>query len=199
MQVMSLQKSEGAGNAGCALHPRSRVQSCAKKRTRAYRFSGNTPASPAQWLYGLCHALLGDEFVLSPSSADLSGFSIPVGLELPPPTWHQQRVSEPHGFAVRKKRRSSCSPLNRSRGSTRPATSMARRRSRVHHIPLRVRDDARPPLLPEQDGRTPATDLRLRESKFCPSCQFAATRRTIGWRFGPACKSKLRMAVDQTA
>jgi hypothetical protein len=43
---------EGAGNAGCALHPRSRVQSCAKKRTRAYRFSGNTPASPAQWLYG---------------------------------------------------------------------------------------------------------------------------------------------------
>jgi hypothetical protein len=32
--------SEGAGNAGCTLHPRSRVQNCAKKRTRAYRFSG---------------------------------------------------------------------------------------------------------------------------------------------------------------
>ena len=32
--------------------------------------------------------------------------------------------------------------------------SMARRRSRVHHIPSRVRDDARPPLLPEQDGRS---------------------------------------------
>jgi hypothetical protein len=31
--------------------------------------------------------------------------------------------------------------------------SMARRRSRVHHIPSRVRDDARPPLLPEQDAR----------------------------------------------
>jgi hypothetical protein len=25
----------------------------------------------------------------------------PVGFELPPPTWHQQRVSGPHGFAVR--------------------------------------------------------------------------------------------------
>src|ERR1700682_2625534 len=28
----------------------------------------------------------------------------------PPPAWHQQRVSEPHGFAVRKKRRSTCAP-----------------------------------------------------------------------------------------
>jgi len=52
------------------------------------------------------------------------------------------------------KRRSSCAPAYRSRGSIRPATSMARRRFRVHHIPFRVRDDARPPLLPEQDGRS---------------------------------------------
>jgi hypothetical protein len=28
------------------------------------------PAFPAQWFDGLCHALLGDEFVLSPSPAD---------------------------------------------------------------------------------------------------------------------------------
>ena len=26
---------------------------CTKKRTRAYRFSGSTPAFPAQWFYGL--------------------------------------------------------------------------------------------------------------------------------------------------
>ena len=38
-----------------------------EKRTRAYRFSGNTPTFPAQWSYGLCLALPGDEFVLSPS------------------------------------------------------------------------------------------------------------------------------------
>jgi len=38
-----------------------------EKRTRAYRFSGGSPAFPAQWLYGLCRALPGDEFVLSPS------------------------------------------------------------------------------------------------------------------------------------
>jgi hypothetical protein len=52
------QKTEGAGKTGCALHPRSRVQDCAKMRTRAYRFSGEHPAFPAQWLYG-------DEFVLN--------------------------------------------------------------------------------------------------------------------------------------
>ena len=43
---------------------------CAKKRTRAYRYRRNTPAFPAQWLYGLCRALPGDEFVLSPSLAN---------------------------------------------------------------------------------------------------------------------------------
>src|SRR6185312_8375591 len=56
--VSSLLKQEGAGKTGCALHPRSRVHLMLwKMRTRAYRFSGNTPAFPAQWLYGL-YALL---------------------------------------------------------------------------------------------------------------------------------------------
>ena len=36
-------------------------------RTRAYRYSRNTPAFPAQWVDGLCRALPGDEFVLPPS------------------------------------------------------------------------------------------------------------------------------------
>ena len=36
----------------CKLHIR--------KRTRAYRFSGGSPAFPAQWLYGLLRALPGD-------------------------------------------------------------------------------------------------------------------------------------------
>jgi hypothetical protein len=58
-------EEEGAGNAGCALHPRSRVQDAQEKRTRAYRFSGGNPAFPAQWFYGLCRALAGDEFVLA--------------------------------------------------------------------------------------------------------------------------------------
>ena len=36
-------------------------------RTRAYRFSGNTPAFPAQWLYGLYRALPGERAFLPPS------------------------------------------------------------------------------------------------------------------------------------
>ena len=43
---------------------------CVKRRTRAYRYSRNTPAFPAQWLYGLWRALPGDEFVLPPSLAN---------------------------------------------------------------------------------------------------------------------------------
>src|SRR3984893_3434883 len=64
-------QSEGAGNTGCTLHLRSRVQQCTKKRTRAYRFSGGNPAFPAQWFYGLFRALPGDRAFLSPSSAEL--------------------------------------------------------------------------------------------------------------------------------
>ena len=46
----ALENMEGAGKTGCALHPRSRVQvHVERKRTRAYRFSGSTPAFPAQW------------------------------------------------------------------------------------------------------------------------------------------------------
>ena len=50
-----------------------------KKRTRAYRFSGNTPAFPAQWFYGLCRDLPGDEFVLASVIGGLKVCSSPVG------------------------------------------------------------------------------------------------------------------------
>ena len=71
-------KSEGAGNAGCALHPRSRVPKLRIRRTRAYRFSGNTPASPAQWLYGLLRALPGDEFLFVTVVSRIDGEVHPV-------------------------------------------------------------------------------------------------------------------------
>jgi hypothetical protein len=37
------------------------------KRTRAYRFSGGSPAFPAQWCYGLFRTLPGDRAFLPPS------------------------------------------------------------------------------------------------------------------------------------
>src|SRR5205807_7442484 len=80
-----LPRREGAGDTGCALHPRSRVQLCEKLRTRAYRFSGNTPASPAQWLYGLWRALLGDEFCLATVVGGLKVSRARLDLQEPPP------------------------------------------------------------------------------------------------------------------
>src|SRR5207237_8516391 len=66
---LSLSCREGAGNAGCALHPRSRVPRIAQLAHTSIQVSGNTPTSPAQWLYGLYRALPGGAGLLSPSLA----------------------------------------------------------------------------------------------------------------------------------
>src|SRR5450759_4548499 len=93
-------QSEGAGNTGCALHPRSRVQTCTKTRTRAYRFSGGNPAFPAQWFYGLYRALLGvPGLIATVARAPWRELDASVG------------ASGPHDFAVRKKAPSSMAPL----------------------------------------------------------------------------------------
>src|SRR6202790_3901590 len=86
----TLLEVEGAGKAGCALHPRSRVQNAYKKRTRAYRFSGGNPAFPARWftayfalspVTGLfCHRRRRNHFHQLDTSVGVSG---------------------PHDFAVR--------------------------------------------------------------------------------------------------
>ena len=101
-QKFHAQESEGAGNAGCALHPRSRVQNGRRKRTRAYRFSGGTPTFPAQWFYGLLRDLPGDQdlFVtvaprmmagLTPGRAGFASAGLDANHE----------ASGPHDFAVR--------------------------------------------------------------------------------------------------
>src|SRR5258705_13683968 len=59
----------------------------AKKRTRAYRFSGGNPAFPAQWFYGLLRALLGDQACLTPSSALLIADFTPASGRQNHTTW----------------------------------------------------------------------------------------------------------------
>ena len=46
-------ETEGAGKTGCALHPRSRVRFVDRKLHTSIQGSGEHPAFPAQWLYGL--------------------------------------------------------------------------------------------------------------------------------------------------
>ena len=98
-------KSEGAGKTGCALHPRSRMQNAQAKRTRAYRFSGSSPAFPAQW-YGLFRALPGDRALSSPSSARSLALT-----NLTPASGRQDRTTSPYAsasFVARIKRAQRC-------------------------------------------------------------------------------------------
>ena len=137
-------KQEGAGNAGCALHPRSRVQSCAKNAHTSIQGSGGDPTFPAQWLYGL-YALTPEYRAFLPPSPCGNRHVGPVGLFAPPqdltPT---AEASGPHDFAVRfgaVRLRA----VDRSR-ETRPAITCLARRCRVHRIPSRVNDDHDTPL-----------------------------------------------------
>ena len=64
---------EGAGNAGCALHPRSRVQMCRKNAHEHTGSAESNPTFPAQWLYGLLRALPGvSGFLASVASRKLA-------------------------------------------------------------------------------------------------------------------------------
>jgi hypothetical protein len=65
-----LKKTEGAGKAGCPLHPQSRVRNKKAHERRHHRFTGLTRPSLRNGFNGLFRALPGDEFVLSPSSAN---------------------------------------------------------------------------------------------------------------------------------
>src|ERR1700738_4252572 len=89
-----------------------------KKRTRAYRFSGNTPAFPAQWFYGLLRALPGDRAFLPPSP--------PRSLllkNLTPASGRQDHATSPSA-----------------------STLLVVQRLRARRTPPRVRDDREPPL-----------------------------------------------------
>jgi hypothetical protein len=117
-------RTEGAGKAGCALHPRSRVQMHKEMRTRAYRSSGGIPAFPARWFYGLYRALLGDRAFLPPSP--LRSLLL---TNLTPASGCQDHTTSP--YATR---------------------AFVLRAHRVHRIPPHVRDDREPPLLSGETG-----------------------------------------------
>jgi hypothetical protein len=92
----SRQRAQGRPGARCT---RGLVRKFAtKKRTRAYRFSGNTPAFPAQWFYGLLRDLPGERLSCHRRSR---GNRYPQKLDT------SAGVSGPHDFAVRSKPRSS--------------------------------------------------------------------------------------------
>src|SRR5713101_5875872 len=63
--------NEGVGNAGCPIHPQPRVRNKVKHTSVVTTGPPGSPGIPARnGFNGLFRALPGDEFVLSPSSAD---------------------------------------------------------------------------------------------------------------------------------
>jgi len=81
------QRAQGRPGARCTrgLACQLRKQKC----TRAYKFSGNTPAFPAQWLYGLLRTLPGERLFCHRRRANLARLDASTA------------ASGPHDFAVR--------------------------------------------------------------------------------------------------
>jgi hypothetical protein len=111
-----IQRAQGRPGARCT---RDLVCNCAQKtRTRAYRYRRNTPAFPAQWLYGLLRALPGERLFCHRRLREASLLS-----DLMPAPRHQDHTTSPYA--------SGASVL---------------RALRVHRISPHVRDDREPPL-----------------------------------------------------
>jgi hypothetical protein len=118
----SRRNKEGAGNAGCALHPRSRVQKCAKKAHTSIQVQRRHPTFPAQWLYDLYRALLGEPGFL----ATVTWRMIPQSLT--PASGRQDHTT-----------------------SSSASRAVRQKRIRGHRIPSRACDDRETPLVPRQD------------------------------------------------
>ena len=94
-------RTEGAGNAGCALHPQSRVQKVKSTRGSHHRFTGTARHSPRNGFNGFLRDLPGDRALLSPSSCEY-GWSAPGRADFASAKLDASvEASGPHDFAVR--------------------------------------------------------------------------------------------------
>jgi hypothetical protein len=80
-------KTEGAGNAGRTMHPQPRVRNKKAHERSHHGHTGNHPAFPAQWFYGLLRALPGDQACLTPSPALLLADLTPASGRQNDTTW----------------------------------------------------------------------------------------------------------------
>ena len=171
-------KSEGAGNAGCTLHPRSRVQKMHKEAHTSIQVQRRQSDIP-------CAMVLTVSFVLSSvtglcchrrSREALASHELDTSVG----------VSGPHDFAVRN-------------NIVRPHALSARRYHRVHRIPPHVRDDREPPLSSGETARAGSADLPdgesgifLREGMdrflvICPSARSGMRHKVSVRPPSPAC------------
>src|SRR3977135_3082782 len=144
---MNLPPKEGVGNAGCPLHPRSRVHFVLVERTRVTTSTPESPDVPARnGFNGFLRALPGDRAVLPPSPADMFCLS-PVGPTRLRKLDANVGASGPHDFAVR------CNisrphAVDRSQAFRQPALRSRRAQNAAASTASapRVRDDRDTPL-----------------------------------------------------
>jgi len=110
-------KQRGAGKTGCALHPRSRVQSAQKETHTSIQVQRRQSGLPCAVVYGLLRALPGDRAFLPPSPAKTLLLA-----NLTPASGRQDHTASPSA-----PRALVCRALG------------------VHRIPLHVRDDRERP------------------------------------------------------
>jgi len=127
-------QSEGAGNAGCALHPRSRVQCAREVRTRAYRAAESIRHSLRNGFttYSALSLVIGFLATIAGAASDRRSDRQPA--DLTPAPRRQDHTSSPYASAT-----------------------LVSRSIRVHRNPPHVRDDGRRPS--ERNGM--ATDMPL--------------------------------------
>ncbi len=201
--TVSLERTEGAGNAGCTLHPRSRVQSAHRKRHTSIQVQRRQSGIPCAMALRLMPCSPRRRIRFCHRRCRLDGGSDPVGSISPPTAWHQQRVSGPHGFAVRDppsprlRRDKSAKAVDAGGNSAvRPARCepLTDQRSALR-LPVRAdaaastasspafRDDHDTPLLQGKDGQTGRPDLPDGLSEILPVALFC--RSHGAWCVGP--------------
>jgi hypothetical protein len=123
---MFVPPKKGVGNARCSMHPQPHVPNwVVSTRASSPRGSPDSPGIPARnGFNGFLRALLGDRAFLSPSPAEC------FPADLTPASRRQDHTTSP---------------------SAKSAHRQAR--SRVHHIPSRVRDDRDTPLEWDETAR----------------------------------------------
>jgi len=139
--------NKGAGKTGSRLAP---IDRHAGRKLRALRCiagnraTGDIPAFPAQWFYGLCRALPGERCTIAPVALRMTDAANPVGLPHHRETWRtdpgrQDDTILPYANRTRRWRDAiahGCPPCEALRAGV----------VHVHRPPARVRDDRDTPL-----------------------------------------------------
>ncbi|GLR95915.1 hypothetical protein GCM10007858_35520 [Bradyrhizobium liaoningense] len=138
---------EGAGKAGSRLAP---VDRHAGRKLRALRCTagnratGDIPAFPAQWFYGLCRDLPGERCTIAPVALRMTDGANPIGPQRHRKTWRTDPGRQDHTIL----------PYADGTGRMRddlahglpPCKPVRANAICVHRRPARVRDDRDTPL-----------------------------------------------------